>query len=101
MLLFDTNTYKSLAKDKTCEHPEIVQEGWYHIIPENCIRHCIRALKSLLNCTVHSKFTRPNTPLSRIVSSCGSIRYDAARHIAYILSPLVCNTLHSMLSSQD
>ena len=47
--------------------------------------------------TIH----KVNTPLRTIVSSCGSISYDAARHIASVLSPLVGNTGHSVKNNGD
>ena len=47
------------------------------------------------------KIHKPGTPLSPIVSSCGSATYGVAKELAKILKPLVGKSPHHITSTQD
>ena len=47
------------------------------------------------------KINKPDTPLSLIVSSCGSVTYDVAKELTKILKPLVGKSPHHINSTQE
>ena len=47
------------------------------------------------------KIHKPDTPLSPVVSSCGSVTYGVAKELAKILKPLVDKSPHHINSTQD
>ena len=49
----------------------------------------------------HLKIHKPDTPLSPIVSSCGSVTYGVAKELAKILKPLVGRSPHRITSTHN
>ena len=47
------------------------------------------------------KIHKNNTPLRPIVTSCGSIMYNAAKYLASILTPLVGKNCHSIKNTKE
>jgi len=47
------------------------------------------------------KIHKPDIPLRPIVASCGSITYHLAKHVAWLLRPLVGRTKHHIKNSLD
>ena len=47
------------------------------------------------------RYKKHNTPLRPIVSSCGSITYNAAKYLASILTPLVGTNCHSIKNTKE
>ena len=88
----DTNTYTRLSKDATHKfknrminilrkwkrNGSISDKLYWKLYPESEERQKLYGTP---------KIHKNNTPLSPIVSSCGSITYNAAKYLASILSP--------------
>nr|XP_054774799.1 uncharacterized protein LOC129282974 [Lytechinus pictus] len=106
-LLNDTNTYKKLgSKDPTSKYKKELVSALQEIERDGGInRDEYRRLYPTTDTPPKfyglPKIHKPNIPLRPIVSSIGSITYNCAKHLAYILSPLVGQTCHHVTDSQS
>ena len=105
-LLADTATYKQLKKDPTGKYKrELVSllQGWQRTdpIPMPLYYKLYPTSEETPKLYGTPKIHKADYPLRPIVSSIGSIAYNAARIVADILSPLVGKTSHHIENSAD
>ena len=105
-LLADTNTYTKLQRNPTQKFKNklinilrewkrqntISEQLYWKIYPESD-----ESPKFYGTPKIHKQ----GTPLRPIVSTCGSITYNAARYLADVLAPLQGNTIHSVNNTKD
>jgi hypothetical protein len=105
-LLNDKNTYKKLKADSTNKYQNQlvnILRNWQreNLLPLTIHRRIYPTSEDVPKIYGTPKIHKPDFPLRPIVSSIGSIAYQAARLIADILSPLVGKTDHNIKNSQD
>ena len=102
----DTNTYTRLSKDPTHKYKNrminilrkwkrngpISDKLYWKLYPES---------EEPPKLYGTPKIHKNNTPLRPIVSSCGSITYNAAKYLASILTPLVGKNCHSIKNTKE
>ena len=101
----DTNTYTRLSKDPTQKYKNRMINKWkwkrngsisdklyWKLYPESDEPPKLYGTP---------KIHKNNTPLRPIVSSCGSITYNAAKYLASILTPLVGKNCHSIKNTKE
>ena len=105
--LLNQNTYRSIPWDPTNtiknklinilkrfkSQTGLSNQTYKSVYPTSCVTPRFYGLP---------KIHRPDSPLSPIVSSCGSVTYGVAKELAKkILKPLVGKSLHHIKSTQD
>ena len=102
----DTNTYTRLSKDPTHKYKNrminilrkwkrngsISDKLYWKLYPES---------EEPPKLYGTPKIHKNNTPLRPVVSSCGSITYNAAKYLASILTPLVGKNCHSIKNTKE
>ena len=102
----DTNTYTILSKDPTHKYKNrminilrkwkrngsISDKLYWKLYPES---------EEPPKLYGTPKIHKNNTPLRPIVSSCGSITYNAAKYLASILTPLVGKNCHNFKNTKE
>ncbi|XP_072050268.1 uncharacterized protein [Amphiura filiformis] len=105
-LLSDANTYTLLKRDPTrkykeqlrgilkrlCDSDRITKAQYYLLMPSS---DTVPRFYGLL------KVHKPLCPLRPIVSSIGSVTYQAAKFVADIIVPLVCQSPHHIKNFAD
>ncbi|XP_072039404.1 uncharacterized protein [Amphiura filiformis] len=105
-LLNDQTTYQKLAKDPTPAYKReligIIRE-WQHSdpIPQDIKHKIYPTTEEVPKVYGTPKIHKPEAPLRPIVSSIGSLSYNAAKVLANILSPLVGKTEHHIHNSGE
>ncbi|XP_072048791.1 uncharacterized protein [Amphiura filiformis] len=105
-LLNDQTTYQKLAKDPTPAYKReligIIRE-WQHSdpIPQDIKHKIYPTTEEVPKVYGTPKIHKPEAPLRPIVSSIGSLSYNAAKVLANILSPLVGKTDHHIHNSGE
>ncbi|XP_072018248.1 uncharacterized protein [Amphiura filiformis] len=105
-LLNDQTTYQKLAKDPTPAYKReligIIRE-WQHSdpIPQDIKHKIYPTTEEVPKVYGTPKIHKPEAPLRPIVSSIGSLSYNAAKVLANILSPLEGKTEHHIHNSGE
>jgi hypothetical protein len=105
-LLSDERTYEKLKKDPTTSVKNKLINLLKSWKQQNSIHHCLyQKLYPTSECPPKlyglPKIHKTNAPLRPIVSSCGSVTYNASKYLAGVLGPLVGDTPHHVINSED
>ena len=105
-LLSDTSTYKRERRDPTAmlttkiiNHLKDLKQSGAITWQQYSDLYPTMAVTPKFYCL--PKIHKPDTPLRPIVVSCGSITYNIAKHVAWLLRPLVGKTDHHIKNSLD
>ena len=104
-LLSDKKTYEPLTRDPTSGYRKKVIEELQKLEKEEVIDrllyHKLYPGESVPKFYGLPKIHKADAPLRPIVSSIDSVTYNVAKHVAYIIGPLVGKSKHHIINSQD
>ncbi len=106
LMLSDNKTYyEPLKRDptsgyrkKVIDHLQLLEKAE---VIDRSLYHKLYPGESVPKFYGLPKIHKPNAPLRPIVSSVDSVTYNVAKHIAYIIGPLVGKSNHHIVNSQD
>ena len=104
-LLSDTNTYEPLKRDPSNNYKQKVIDSLQELEKDGVIDKS-RYFRPYPGVSVPKFYGLPKihkngAPLRPIVSSVDSVTYNVAKHLAYIIGPLVGKSQHHIKNSQD
>ncbi|XP_072021093.1 uncharacterized protein [Amphiura filiformis] len=104
-LLNDTKTYEPLKRDPTSGYRKKVIDCLQNLekseVIDRNLYHKLYPGESIPKFYGLPKIHKPHAPLRPIVSCVDSVTYNVAKHIAYIIGPLVGKSKHHIVNSQD
>ena len=104
-LLNDSKTYEPLKRDPTSGYRKKVIDSLQQLekseVIDRILYHKLYPGESVPKFYGLPKIHKPHAPLRPIVSSVDSVTYNVAKHIAYIIGPLVGKSQHHIVNSQD
>ncbi|XP_072025352.1 uncharacterized protein [Amphiura filiformis] len=104
-LLSDTKTYELLKRDPTSGYRKKVIDKLQELeraeVIDRLLYHRLYPGESVPKFYGLPKIHKEHAPLRPIVSSVDSVTYNVAKHVAYVIGPLVGKSEHHIINSQD